>query len=92
MGVRRRNEKEELRAAMWVQRNPFFARSRSVRATYFLCTKFILKTKFSGATRARSLCFIRGPTHVTQTDVWVSGGDTLSLFKRRGNLVSGNWC
>ena len=36
----------------------FFARSGSVRATYFLCTKFILKTKSSGATRARSLCFI----------------------------------
>jgi len=25
---------------------------------------------------------IRGPTHITQTDVWVSRGDTLSLFKR----------
>ena len=59
MGVRRRNEKEELRAAMWVQRNFFFARSGSVRAAFFLCTKFILKTKTSGATRARSLCFIR---------------------------------
>ena len=33
---------------------------------------------------------IRGPTHVTQTDVWVSRGDTLSLFKRRGNPCSGN--
>ena len=28
--------------------------------------------------------FIRGPTHNTRTDVWVSRGDTLSLFKRRG--------
>jgi len=28
--------------------------------------------------------FIRGPTHITRTDVWVSCGDTLSLFKRRG--------
>ena len=36
------------------------------------------------------LCFIHGPTHVTQTDVWVSRGDTLSLFKRRGNPCSGN--
>ena len=35
--------------------------------------------------------FIRGPTHITQTDVWVSSGDTLSLFKRRGDWVSG-WC
>ena len=51
MGVRRRNEKEELRAAMWVQGNFFFARIGSVRATFFLCTS-------SGATRARSLCFI----------------------------------
>ena len=31
--------------------------------------------------------FIRGPTHITQTDVWVSRGDTLSLFKRRGDLI-----
>jgi len=46
----------------------------------------------SGATRARSLCFIRGPTHITRTDVWVSCGDTLSLFKRRGNPCSGNCC
>ena len=30
---------------------------------------------------------IRGPTHVTQTDVWVSRGDTLSLFKRRGDCL-----
>ena len=30
---------------------------------------------------------IRGPTHITQTDVWVSRGDTLSLFKRRGDLI-----
>jgi hypothetical protein len=58
MGVRQRNEKEELRAAMRVQGKSFFARSGSVRATNFLCTKFILKTKSSGATRARSLCFI----------------------------------
>ena len=58
MGVRQWNEKEELRAAMWFQGNFFFARSGSVRATFFLCTKFILKTKSSGATRARSLCFI----------------------------------
>ena len=37
---------------------------------------------------------IRGPTHVTKTDVWVSRGDTLSLFKRRGEkgIGSGNWC
>ena len=34
---------------------------------------------------------IRGPTHITQTDVWVSRGDTLSLFKRRVDLI-GNWC
>jgi len=34
---------------------------------------------------------IRGPTHVTQTDVWVSRGDTLSLSKRRGGLI-GNCC
>ena len=33
---------------------------------------------------------VRGPTHVTQTDVWVSRGDTLSLFKRRGNPCSGD--
>ena len=33
------------------------------------------------------LCFILGPTHVTQTDVWVSRGDKLSLFKRRGDLI-----
>ena len=58
MGVRRRNEKEELRAAMWVQGNFFIARSASVRATFFLCAYFILKTKSSGATRACSLCFI----------------------------------
>ena len=24
-----------------------------------------------------------GPTYITQADVWVSSGDTLSLFKRR---------
>ena len=34
---------------------------------------------------------IRGPTHITQTNVWVSRGDTLSLFKRRGGLF-GNCC
>ena len=34
--------------------------------------------------------FIRGPTHVTHTDVWVSRGDTLSLFKRRGNPCRGD--
>ena len=28
-------------------------------ALFFLCTKFILKTNSSGATRVRSLCFIR---------------------------------
>jgi len=35
---------------------------------------------------------IRGPTHITRTDVWVSCGDTLSLFKRRGEkgIGSGN--
>jgi len=32
---------------------------------------------------------IRGPTHITHTDVWVSRGDTLSLFKRFGDWVSG---
>ena len=36
--------------------------------------------------------FIRGPTHITQADVWVPRGGTLSLFKRRGDRVSGNWC
>ena len=34
---------------------------------------------------------IRGPTHIAQTDAWVSRGDTLSLFKRRGGLI-GNCC
>ena len=38
----------------------------------------------------QGLSIIRGPTHVTQTDVWVSRGDTLSLFKRRGNPCSGD--
>ena len=57
MEVRRRNEKEELRAAMWVQGNFFFARSGSVRATFIL-HEVHLKSKSSGATRARSLCFI----------------------------------
>ena len=28
------------------------------------------------------LVFVRGPTHVTQTDVWVSRGDTLSFFQK----------
>ena len=35
--------------------------------------------------------FFRGPTHVAQTDVWVSRGDTLVMFKRRGGLI-GNCC
>ena len=35
---------------------------------------------------ARSLRFIRGPTHITQTDVWVSRGE----FKRRGDSISGS--
>ena len=30
---------------------------------------------------------IRGPTHITQTDVWVSRGGTFSFFKRRGYLI-----
>ena len=47
--------------------------------------------------RLRRFCdslfiFIRGPTHITQTDIWVSCGGTISLFKRRGDWVSGNWC
>ena len=33
--------------------------------------------------------FVRGPTHITQTDVWVSREDTLSLFSRFGDWVSG---
>jgi hypothetical protein len=33
--------------------------------------------------------FIRGPTHITQTDVWISRGGTLSLSKRRGDYVNG---
>ena len=45
MGVRRRNEKEELRAAIWVQGNFFFARSASVRATFFSLRVFHLKNK-----------------------------------------------
>ena len=34
-----------------------------------------------------AIWFVRGPTHITQTDVWVSRGDKLSLFKRRGFLL-----
>jgi hypothetical protein len=46
----------------------------------------------SKKTRVRVRCVvIRGPTHITQTDVWVSHGATLGLFKRRGGLI-GNWC
>ena len=38
-------------------------------------------------------CFlVRGPTHITQTDIWVSRRDTLSLLKRRGDWISCNWC
>ena len=33
-----------------------------------------------------------GPAHITQTDVWVSWGDTLSSVKRHGGWVSGIWC
>ena len=38
---------------------------------------------------------ILGPTHITQTDVWVPWGDTLSLFQKTrglGDWVSGIWC
>ena len=36
--------------------------------------------------------FFRAPTHNTQKGVWVSRGDTLSLFKRRGDVCSDNCC
>jgi len=39
-----------------------------------------------------ALELIRGPTHITQTDIWVSRGGTLSVFKRRVDWASGNWC
>ena len=34
---------------------------------------------------------VRGPAHITQTDAWMSRGDTLGLFKR-GDWVSSSWC
>jgi len=32
---------------------------------------------------------IRGPTHITQTDAWVSRGDSLNLFQK--TLEKGDW-
>ena len=39
-----------------------------------------------GPELARCASF-RGPTHITRTGVWVSWGDTLSLFKRYRGIV-----
>ena len=37
---------------------------------------------------AEALYFIRGPTHVAQTDVWESRRDTLNLFQKTRRF---NW-
>ena len=41
---------------------------------------------FGRRTDRRTDLLIRDPTHITQTGVWVSRGDKLSLFKSRGDL------
>ena len=46
--------------------------------------KGCVNVKYSGATRARSLCFIRGPTHPIR-------GATLNLFQKTWVLGSGYW-
>jgi hypothetical protein len=53
----------------------------------------MFRTKGARTITIKLFLFIRGPTYVTQTDVWVSRGNTLSLFKRRGEkgIGSGNW-
>ena len=43
------------------------------------------------AASKRPLCFRVPPVVLARGDVWVFWGDTLSLFKRRGDWVSGIW-